>query len=315
MLYRLRKTLRSGWFNHQVRGVLETPSARCDAGSGFLLLSQVCHSDLLMYLLAVKSFARFLPPAEIVVLDDGSLTKSDRDVLRVQLEGVRFLQVRDVPNARCPRGNCWERLLAVVDAAATSYVIQLDADTLTLRDPAELRDFVAGGSCFTLGTGSGQEIVTTAVAAARAREWVASGASQVQQVAEARLERLPGYQQLNYVRGCAALIGLSSGAASRARLEWFSEQMAEIVGLAHWGEWGTDQVASNFLIANIPAASVLPTSRYQTHEPGASFEHAAFAHFIGTHRFKGGTYVKFARTVIRELQRVGLEPGAKRATR
>src|SRR5688572_4223871 len=155
MLYRVRKTLRSGWFNHQVRGVLETPSARCDAGAGFLLLSQVCHSDLLMYLLAVKSFARFLPPAEIVVLDDGSLTKSDRDVLRAQLEGVRFLQVRDVPNARCPRGNCWERLLAVVDAAATSYVIQLDADSLTLRDPAELRDFVAGGSCFTLGTGSG----------------------------------------------------------------------------------------------------------------------------------------------------------------
>lgn len=67
-----------------------------------------------------------------------------------------------------------------------------------------------------------------------------------------------------------------------------------------WAEWGSEQVMSNIVLANIPASVVLPHPKYadcQKMKPGET----AFIHFIGSCRFNNGTYAKLGRQVIGRL--------------
>ena len=302
MLYRLRRALRMAWFDHNAKPILATKPVACDPRAGFVMFSQVCHSDLLMYLLALKSLTRFIRPGKIIALDDGTLTQRDRDVLAAHVERVQLVHVNDIPNELCPKGNCWERLLAVVDTAKSAYVIQLDADTLTLRYPQELAALVAAGTSFTLGTETGQTICSMAEAADRGKRWVAGGVNSLQVLAEASFDRLPGYECLSYIRGSAGFTGYAAGSVSRTRAEWFSQQMSNVVGRAKWAFWGTDQVASNFLIANAASATVLPLRQIQTlqarHRP--RFSRLCSLHW--SDRFKRGTYITWSRRVIQDLR-------------
>ena len=67
-------------------------------------------------------------------------------------------------------------------------------------------------------------------------------------------------------------------------------------------EWGSEQVASNFVVANSPSASVLPYPRYACFDPDlASPSQVAFLHFVGTWRFHGGIFAAAAKTAIARL--------------
>jgi hypothetical protein len=69
-----------------------------------------------------------------------------------------------------------------------------------------------------------------------------------------------------------------------------------------WREWGSEQVASNYLIANSPEECVLPCPKYASLWPGVLYEQASFLHGLGTNRFKGGTCREIASRVVRELR-------------
>src|SRR3954463_7936428 len=75
-------------FRLQCADVLTTPAVRLDGSSSFVLLSQLQHKDLLMYLLAVKSFCHRLTPRAVYVLSDGSLTAHDVAQLAQHINGV-----------------------------------------------------------------------------------------------------------------------------------------------------------------------------------------------------------------------------------
>jgi hypothetical protein len=73
--------------------------------------------------------------------------------------------------------------------------------------------------------------------------------------------------------------------------------MAEIIGAQKWSEWGSEQVASNFMVANAAGGYVLPFERYRYFSPEEATEAkaAVLLHFIGTHRFAGGVYRDMSR--------------------
>ena len=76
--------------------------------------------------------------------------------------------------------------------------------------------------------------------------------------------------------------------------------MEKILG-KRWTEWGSDQVASNFLVGNDPNAILLPYRRYRNFGGEALTDAAAFVHFFGTYRFDKGTYRRTARALAARL--------------
>lgn len=306
MLFRLRSRLNHGWLDLGIRGVLRTPPVRCDPAGDFVVLTQLCHRDLLMYLLALKSFVRFVQPRRILLLDDGTLTPSDIDRLRVHVPEIEIFSVADFRSPRCPQGGTWERLLFAARMVPETFVVQLDADTLSLAALEEVRQAIRAGTSFTLGTSEGQRIGTVAEASERGRQAAAAdGAtrSHVQTVLEAALDALPDARDLRYVRGSSGFAGYARGSFDTGKAEAFAEAMGRLVGAAKFAEWGSEQVASNFLVANAPAATVLPYPRYAHFEPDLDIDECVFLHFIGTYRFRNGTYRQLGRAVLDGLAR------------
>jgi hypothetical protein len=77
--------------------------------------------------------------------------------------------------------------------------------------------------------------------------------------------------------------------------------MQRLVGPG-WAAWSTEQVASNFFIANAPHVAVLPYPKYACFEPQVEAEKASFLHFYGTYRFDGGVYQSKAKAAIEKLR-------------
>lgn len=307
MLYRLRSRLNHRWFDLWIRRVLRTPPVRCDPAAGFVLLTQLCHRDVLMYLLALKSFVRFLAPRRILVLDDGTLTPPDVERLRAHVPEIEISPVAGFRSPRCPPGGTWERLLCAARMVPETTVVQLDADTLSLATPEEVRGAIRTGTSFTLGTPEGQRLAPVAEASERARRIAASdgaAARHVQTALEAALDGLPRAADLRYVRGSSGFAGYAGGSFGVGEVEAFADAMSRLVGAAKFAEWGSEQVASNFLVANAPAATVLPFPKYAYFHPALNARESAFLHFIGTYRFRKGVYRRLGRAVLDSLDRI-----------
>jgi hypothetical protein len=292
VLFRARRWLKSRDHDLRCRGVLKTKPLRI-VPSELRILSLLCHADVLMYLIAVKSLYARIGEGEILIIDDGSLTQSDRALLAEHLK-PHIAHIDDVPTGACPRGGCWERLLKIVDLTTNFYVIQLDADTVTRGEIPEVVDCVRSNRSFTLGTRLGKDFAS----AAEVVKLLGSAEdSHVQVCAERNLGNIPDAVRRRYVRGSAGFAGFARHSQSVAAVESFSKAMAELLG-RKWLEWGSEQVASNYLIANSPEAVVLPYPKYACFDlrmdPGAS----SFLHFIGSNRFDRGVYARESRGFI-----------------
>jgi hypothetical protein len=300
MLYRAEQTLHRTWFNLNCRNLLKTPPIET-RNESVTLVTMLCHGDVFMYLLAAKSFCGQLGlyPA-IVILDDGSLTKDDYARIYSHISRARIVHISEVAPARCPKGSCWERLLLVSDLTKDSYVVQVDSDTLTTKPIPEVRSCIDTNRSFTLlGDRSHPMVESMASASARSKN---NPSSQVQALCEKNFDQIPESTSLLYVRGNAGFTGFAKGTISRDRIEWCSDLMRSIVK-EKWDEWGSEQVASNLLIANSVGAYPLNFPKYVSYwaHPEVPYENAAFIHFIGPHRFSNGFYVRSAKKVISTL--------------
>lgn len=293
-MHRLTK-YKKQFFNWLTRSVYDTEPLKCDPNSQVVVLSQSYHADMNMYLVAAKSFARHLSPRYFVIVDDG-LTDGDRQVLRHHLDDVRFVRSAEVDVGVCPRRGCWERLASIATLCADHYVIQLDSDTVTRTRPDEVIQCVHEQRSFTLGTLQGAHVVPAREASQFAAQF---DGTHVQLVAERALADLPGAERARYVRGCAGFAGFARGALDLDKLQKFSQQMERLVGRAKWQEWGSEQFASNYFIANTPNPLVLPVASYVNWSPQKDAASAKFLHFIGDFRFKGWMYVRESRHAIR----------------
>jgi hypothetical protein len=285
------------WFDFRARGIYSTPRVVCDSNSPVVVLSQLHSPDLTMYLLAAKSFARFLPPKEFVVVDDG-LAEGEKELLSQHLGVIRFIPVHDCNSSLCPSGGCWERILSIAKLNATDHVIQLDADTLTLASPDEVIACVEDNRSFTLGTWGGRETMSLTQASEFASQ---HPGEHVQILAETAMGKFPDAELKRYVRGCAGFAGFARNTMTVEDVETFSQQMVALIGNKKWSEWGSEQVTSNYIVANSPNPVILPVEKYPFWAPGLDVSEAKFLHFVGSYRFAGECYINSARQIIFEL--------------
>lgn len=290
MLFSLKDRLRRAYFGFQVAHLRSVAPVRLDGRLGLSVLTQLQHKDVILYLAAIKSFTRHVPVAEVHVLNDGSLTDADRTLLTAIVPGIAIVSIDRFRDPLLPSGGTWERLAAVADFAKHQYVIQLDADTLTLGPLPEVLDAVRKRCSFTIGTWDGQEIETVGDRAAQAREVRNRGGRHVQIQAEASLDRLSAAPALRYVRGCSGFAGFAPADNLRDLMQEISPQMDRLIGDA-WRHWGSEQVMSNFLVANAVDATVLPHPTYCDCSK-IRVPETRFVHFIGSCRFNGGRYAQ-----------------------
>ena len=301
MLYRYRDRWRRLRFDRACRGIYDTAPLDTVEASPLALFTQMQHKDLTMGLVAFKTFAHRVPVQAFYVLSDGTLTTADKEILKEHLVGVHILELSDVVNRYCPQGGTWERLLCIADLSNQHYIIQLDADTLTLGDLPEVSSRVVENASFAIGTWDNQKTESMRERAEKARA-VRAGMkdkAHVQVEAEAHFDTLDGFMGLKYLRGCSGFSGFARGSVSREAIEALSSQMEKALG-QRWHEWGSEQVMSNIVVANGPGASALPHPEYcdcMRMQQGRT----RFVHFIGSCRFDGGIYADLARRAIESL--------------
>jgi len=299
VLYRLKDKISRIRFATKCNAVLTSSPVLFDPTSSVALISQLQHKDVLMYLVAVKSFTAQVVPAAVFVLNDGSLTSADCALLKAHIPGIRFVELVEYRTPLCPQGGCWERLLAVASLVNDYYVIQLDSDTVTVREIEEVRRCVLEQSSFALGTWDNQRFETMHERCEVAKRLKRDDNSHVQLVAEANFEKLRNYSSLRYVRGCAGFGGFARRSFTKGFVEDISQEMTSAIG-GKWAEWGSEQVMSNIVLANVTNSIVLPHPKYADCQKMRRGE-TAFIHFIGSCRFSGNTYATAARHAIQEL--------------
>ena len=300
MFYRIKDRLRRAQFQREARGILEVAPIEFDSSSSAIVFSQLPHKDLLMFITALRSFARFVPLKGVHLLNDGSVTAEDKALLHELIPKLTFYDLLDFRSPACPSGGCWERLLGIAELVRDHYVIQLDSDTLAVSAIDDVAESARNNIAFVLGTWDGQEIEAMADRAAQAKKISGGQDVHIQLLAEANMDRMSGYETLRYVRGCAGFAGFSVRSFSRGRVETLSQEMYAVLG-SKWNTWGSEQFASNVIVANIAHAIVLPHPKYCA--CNRVRPETAFIHFIGGCRFNDGTYARLAKRVIDELNR------------
>ncbi len=279
------------------RGILNTPPI-VPRDDGVILFSMIGTSVLLPYLVAVKSLHQRLGRGRVVILDDGTLDAQDHALLARHLGDPQVIAIASVDTGDCPRGGTWERLLTILDLRRDHYVIQVDSDTVSLGDMGEVRAAIDAGRDFTL---RGEASATLRDVAGHSGLDPRAPGLHVQDAAEAALGALRGMGPLRYVRGCSGFAGFAPGGPGRALATDFSRAMDAAIGRTGWARWGSEQVTSNFMVANGRDPLLLPYDRYLNHWDTPLPHDPAFVHFIGTHRFRGNAYLRATRTAIAQL--------------
>jgi len=261
----------------------------------FTLLSMVHQRDVSSYLVAVKSFAHFLNPSRIVVVCDPSIGPADRATLKRHLPHVDLREAHEFVHPDIPRGGTWERLFAIAHYVEDSYVVQLDADTLTVRPVPEVLESIRKGTGFVLGEMPDTPLRSLEAAREYALPWAGPGAH-VQAIAETEMIHVGLPQDARYIRGCSGFTGFPRSSTMRATMTDYSRRMGARLG-EHWKRWGTEQVTSNYLVSNTPGIQPLPFPKYGT--PDVATAETAFYHFIGSMRFINNKYEAASRHAIR----------------
>jgi hypothetical protein len=269
---------------------------------GVVLFSMIGTAVLLPYLVAVKSLWHQLGRGRIAILDDGTLTGADKALLAHHCGDPEILSIARVDTSGFPKGGCWERFLSILDRRSSEYWIQLDSDTVTLGPVPELADALALNRSFTLlGGPDAGEVMLEMPDFARAFYPDGPAEGHIQSRIESRMGTIakPGWR---YIRGCAGFAGFAAGGPGRPLAAAFLAQMEKLVGPDDIAIWGTEQIASNFHIANEPRAAVLPYARYMNYWNEPYADGTSFVHFVGTHRYANGAYEAASRQAIGMLR-------------
>jgi hypothetical protein len=155
---------RRRFVERELAAILKTPPVVLGKDA-FTALSMVHHRDVESYLLAIKSFCRFMHPRRIVMVADPSITDADRSRIASHVIGIEIVRAEDYQEPGMPQGGTWERLMAISEYSQSDYVIQIDADTVTLSEMAEVKKAIAEATSFALATEDGQQLVSCVEAA------------------------------------------------------------------------------------------------------------------------------------------------------
>jgi hypothetical protein len=293
MFYGWKRKYRTRRFNRQISGILNTrPIQVTDAP--WMIVSMVFPRDLTMYLLCIKAFHRRMGGGRVVAIIPADLPESQQSLLRRHVEGIELQMIDEIDTGVCQRGGTWERLVFCLDRARDIYVIQLDSDVLAFgRDVTEVVNSANANLPFAMADGA--EIVSMRETAYRAQRDTQH--NHIGLAAARVFDRYPACDELRYVHGSSGFTGFARGGKTRHEIEDFHQAMSDLMG-PRWTEWGTEQCASNFAIANSPDAVLLPYPLYSSFYPGGPRTAAKCLHFIGSYRFDEDFFASRAREEI-----------------
>src|ERR1700761_6962381 len=140
------------WFNWRCRGIFKTSPIVCEKASSVMVVTMLGANEIVMYLGAIKSFCLNLGEVpNITILDDGSLTQQNIDLLKEHIVGLTVTQIENVPQpVDVPDGGTWERLTLIAMLSKDYYVIQLDSDTLALQELFKIKEYTISNWSFTI---------------------------------------------------------------------------------------------------------------------------------------------------------------------
>lgn len=285
-----------------IAAIMDTPPIR-PSDDGLVLFSMMGRAVMLPYLVAVKSLWHHLRRGRVVIMDDGTLTDADRALLAQHCGNPEIIPIASVERGPFPKGGTWERFLTILDRRRNEYWIQLDSDTVTLGPVPEIAQAVADNCSFALPGCEKGTIGALPVAEIAHRLYPAGPEDgHVQTRIESRLNTISPQRNWRYIRGCSGFAGFAAGGAGRPLAAEFLAEMERMVGREDTHIWGTEQIASNFQLANESELLALPYDRYLNYWDKPWQEQAAFVHFVGTHRYTRGAYRRASQKAIKLMQ-------------
>tara|TARA_B100000678_G_scaffold289134_1_gene299039 strand:+ start:659 stop:1567 length:909 start_codon:yes stop_codon:yes gene_type:complete len=296
---KISERLAQARFEQAAQAVLGTPPI-ATRDDGVILFSMMGTRVLFAYLIAIKSVHASLRKGRVVILDDGTLSREDRALLAHHCDRPEIIPIASVDTGPCPRGGTWERLLTILDLRRDHYVIQIDSDVVAHGAMPEVLQAIDDGRSFTLrGEGDAELIDAHGIA----RRQHVYETTHVQGLIEKQMDqvKIEGHPNLRYVRGCSGFAGFAPSQGGRALAEAFSEEADRLLGRPKWSEWGSEQVTSNFVIANEPDPLLLPYDRYMNFWDEGVPPDVRLVHFIGTYRYRRGLYRRYALEAIAKL--------------
>ena len=284
-------------FDAATMGIRTKAVIATDPRAEFILLTQLCSTDINMYLISVSSFCQYLKPKEIYVVAD-RMTSEECALLVRCIPGLKIIPIEDSRVDGLPTGGTWERIIAIHNLVNDYYVVQLDADTVTIQYPQEVAEAIETGVSFTITTKMGGKKLRLS----QLHELVGEvDSDHVQVVAEKAFPSMRNAENRYYVRGCSGFAGFAKGSSRVVDLEEFSSEVQGKIGREKWYEWGSEQVTSCYIIANSENSVILPFEYYPYHVPGMDVSDVRLIHFIGDRRFEGGLYRSLSKQVIASL--------------
>jgi len=279
-------------FNREINKVITTKPLQYRMDGAVTIVSMVGSSTVSMYLVAVKSFMENFGYGTIEAINDGTLTEEDISILSQQIPGLNISHATEVDTYGCPTYISWKRLFRIQKLAETSYVIQLDSDTISLGPLVEVYDRVIKNEGYLIGSERWGKAVDVNLLRDIVSQW---NNTHVQPLAEINFHKMKFFADgTKYIRACAGFAGYPREFASIEQIKALSAEVESYIGKT-WHGWGSEQTATMCLISKTKNASVLPWPYYQNFKFPQSNEHIKsmnFIHFIGSNRYDDGIYRK-----------------------
>ncbi|MDC0610186.1 hypothetical protein OAP63_05590 [Vibrio sp.] len=287
----------------QLDKIYSTPPIKYQPSEDVIVFSMIGKQHIAPYLVAIKSFLTWFNHISVHLLNDGSLDKDDISLITSHVPGIHISHISDIDTGKMPKGGCWERLIKLVSLLEHNYVVQLDSDIVVGGPLVEVYEHIQNQHSFTIGNPRWPQPAPVEYIADVAKKW---DSNHVQTLAEIAMPSIPMLQNEKFciTRGCAGFCGLPKGSISIEFLETFSLQMEDAIGNDKWHEWGSEQVASNFLVSKSNGAHILSWPKYQNYSHPQSNEpvnSACVVHFMGTNRYDQGAYKQMAEKTISAL--------------
>jgi hypothetical protein len=293
MFYEFKKAIDSRRLDWNIRKILDTAPVKI-VPAAWTIVSMVGEHDVNMYLLAMKSFYRNLKSGNITAIISKKMNRRERDKIEHHLPGVKTEILEDIDVGPFQRGGTWERLIYIARQSAECYTLQMDCDTLTIgSDINEIIDRIQSNTSYAYSDGN-RGIKTLREASEEAGR---SDSNYIGLVLERSFASWQKIDTLKYCRASSAITGFAKGSCDLDLLEMFHFTMKQSLG-TRWQDWGTEQCASNFMVANSPLVSMLPFPAYSTYPGLGSDMGVKIYHFMGSVRYKNQYYLKKGREIV-----------------
>jgi hypothetical protein len=298
MFYDLKRRGYRWKFEWSIRAILDTPPLRL-IQAPWTIVSMVGETDVNMYILAIKSFYFRLGSGKVIAIISKKMNEKEIEKLKYHIIGIEIQIIEQINVGNFQRGGCWERLVYILDRAKNEFVIQIDSDTVTIGDNVvEIKERINANASFAY-VDRNRPITSLSAASAESK---LSKSNYVGLVLERSFENWPNADRLRYCRGSAAIAGFARNTEGIELLEGFYSNMKASLGQRHQ-QWGTEQCASNFIIANASTVSMLPFPEYSTYPGVGTDTNVKMFHMLGSVRYADGYYAKKGKEIIKSMKK------------